>query len=95
MRVETKWDASSVIIYVCEPLVLFGYKVSPNSTTGESPFYLLYGHESSLPLDVNFTPPKNLSKSVAEHRQRIVTKLQCAYRVVRENTQLTQQGMKD
>ena len=77
------------------PLVLFGYRVSPNPTTGESPFYLLYGREPGLPLDVNFTPPQDLSKSAVEHRQRIITNLQHAYRIVRENTQLAQQKMKD
>ena len=77
------------------PLVLFGYRVLPNPTTGESPFYLLYGREPRLPLDVNFTPPHDLSTSVAEHRQCVVTKLQHAYRIVHENTQLTQQKMKD
>ena len=30
------------------PLVLFAYCVSPNATTSESPFYLLYGREPRL-----------------------------------------------
>ena len=53
-------------------LVLFAYRVSPNTTTGDSPFYLLYGCEPRLPIDVNLTPAENLSASVAEHRQKLV-----------------------
>ena len=37
--------------------VLFGYRVSPSEVTGESPFYMLYGREPRLPMDVSFLPP--------------------------------------
>ena len=48
--------------------VLFGYRVSPHDTTGESPFYLLYGREPRLPVDVSLLPKSNQSNSVEEHR---------------------------
>ena len=32
-------------------LILFAYRVSFNTTTGESPFYLLYSPEPRLPID--------------------------------------------
>ena len=52
--------------------VLFGYRVSPSEVTGESPFYMLYGREPRLPMDVAFLPPREISASIAEHRARVV-----------------------
>ena len=77
------------------PMVLFAYRVSPNATTGESPFYLLYGREPRLPIDVALLlPTSNLLPSVAEHRARIVQRLEEAQKIISSNTQLAQQRMK-
>ena len=72
-------------------LCLFAYRVSVHPTTGETPFYMLYGRQPRLPLDVTLTQPENLRTSVAMHRQRIVTNLQRAQAIARENTQRAQQ----
>ena len=78
------------------PMILFAYRVSANATTRESPFYLLYGREPRLPIDVALLLPAsaNLSCSVAEHRARIVSNLENAQRIIASNTQLAQQQMK-
>ena len=55
---------------------------------------MLYGREPRLPLDIGLTPPENLSPSVAEHREKIVSNLQRAYQIARQNTQRAQQAMK-
>ena len=75
-------------------LCLFAYRVSVHPTTGETPFYMLYGREPRLPFDVTLTPPENLSPSEATRRERIVTNLKRAQAVARENTQKAQQAMK-
>ena len=78
------------------PMILFAYRVSPNATTRESPFYLLYGREPRLPIDVSLLMPSdNLSASVSVHRARIVQNLEDAQRIIQSNTQLAQQRMKD
>ena len=78
------------------PLVLFSYRVSPNATTHESPFYLLYGREPRLPIDTALLlPSPNLSASVTEHRARIVSNLEEAQAAIQSNTQLAQQRMKE
>ena len=41
------------------PYVLFAYRVTQQASTGESPFFLLYGHDPQLPSEVAFTPPVN------------------------------------
>lgn len=77
------------------PAILFGYRVSPHETTGDSPFYLLYGREPRLPIDASLLPPSNLTNSVNEHRARIVQTIEEAHAIARENIQRTQQTMKD
>ena len=77
------------------PLILFAYRVAPNATTGESPFYLLYGREPRLPLDVTLLlPDSNVSSSVAELRARLVSNLEESQKIIASNTQLAQQKMK-
>ena len=78
------------------PLTLFAYRVAPHATTGESPFYLLYGREPRLPLDASLLlPDSNVSNSVAELRARLVKNLEETRKIVSANTQLVQQRMKD
>ena len=60
------------------PSVLLAYRVSPSEVTGDSPFFLLYGREPRLPMDVSLLPPKDLSASIAEHRARVVEHLETA-----------------
>eukprot|EP00795_Rhopilema_esculentum_P013630 gene13630-biopygen3615 len=77
-------------------MILFAYRVSPHASTGESPFYLLYGREPRLPVDAALlSPSAHLSSSVAEHRARILTNLENAQRIVSSKTQLAQQKMKE
>lgn len=75
--------------------VLFGYRVSPSEVTGESPFYMLYGREPRLPMDVSFLPPREISASIAEHRARVVENIEIAHRIAKENIQRAQQRMED
>ena len=77
------------------PLVLFAYRVSLNATTGESPFYLLYGREPRLPIDAALIlPDSNVSTSVAQLRAKIVENIESAQQLILSNTQLAQQKMK-
>ena len=57
------------------PLVLLAYRVSPNATTGESPFHLLYGRELRLPLTLLLLN-SNVSSSVAKLGACIVSSLE-------------------
>ena len=78
------------------PLILFAYRVSLNATTGESPFYLLYGREPRLPIDATLIlPDSNVSSSVSKLRAEIVKNLEEAQHIAVSNTQLAQQKMKE
>ena len=76
------------------PSVLFGYRASPSAATQETPFFLLYGRECRLPIDVKLLPPSDLSTSVLEHRKRIVENIERSQNIARENIQKAQQKMK-
>ena len=84
---QTDWD-----IFI--PSILFAYRVSPCVATGDSPFYLLHGREPRLAPDVSLLPPTDLSTSVAEHRRRIVTQVETAQSLARDNIARAQQLMK-
>lgn len=76
------------------PSILFAYRVSPCVSTGDSPFYLLYGREPRLPPDVSLLPQADVSTSIAEHRSRIVRQLETAHSIAQRNVQRAQQLMK-
>ena len=42
----------------CLPYILFTYCASPQESTGESLFFLLYGRDPQLPTDEVLCPPK-------------------------------------
>ena len=75
--------------------VLFGFRISPSEVTGESPFFLLYGRQPRLPMDVSMLPPRDISASIADHRARVVENIEIAQRIAKENIQRAQQRMKD
>lgn len=75
--------------------VLFGYRISPSEVTGESPFFLLYGRQPRLQMDVSMLPPRDISASIADHRARVVENIEIAQRIAKENIQRAQQRMKD
>ena len=77
------------------PAALFAFRTSPSESTGESPFYLLYGREPRLPLEVSLLPPEDPASSIAEHRRRIVKNIEIAQKIARDNIARAQQKQKE
>ena len=50
------------------PALLLAFRVAPSPTTGESSFYILYGRESVLPMEVPLKPPNKVPASIAIYR---------------------------
>ena len=47
---EQDWDLKL-------PFILFAYRATPQASTGESPFFLLYGRDPRLPTEAALSPP--------------------------------------
>ena len=60
------------------PYVMLGYRTSVHESKGYTPYFLLFGHEVTLPIDLQFPPPSdatwtNYHEYVAETRLRFHT----------------------
>lgn len=60
----------------CLPQVVFSYNTTPHQSTGESPYYLMFGQEPQLPIDfllgrVEEPRPGQVHDWVAEHQKRL------------------------
>ena len=75
----------------------FAHRSSVCDAIGDSPFYVLYGREPRLPIDVKLLPDEfvDLTRSVIKHRKRIVEKVELVQNIAKENLQRYQQKMKD
>ena len=76
------------------PAAFLAIRTSPSESTGESPFYLLYGREPLLLMDVSLLPPSDPASSIEEHRWKIVKQIEIAQQIAKENIMLAQQKMK-
>ena len=47
---ERDWDTRL-------PFLLFAYRATPQASTGESPFLMLYGRDCRLPTEAALSPP--------------------------------------
>ena len=81
---HTDWDT-----YI--PYALFAYRTAIQETTKESPFYLLYGRDPRLPLDVSLLPRDEIFTNAEDYRAYSVTRLQETKKLAQENIQLSQQ----
>ena len=75
--------------------ILFAFCTSPNDAIGESPFFMMYGRDPVFPQDCSLSPPREMSASVAEHRERVVEHIEIARRISAQNIQRAQQRMED
>uniref|UniRef100_A0A7M5UYE4 Uncharacterized protein n=1 Tax=Clytia hemisphaerica TaxID=252671 RepID=A0A7M5UYE4_9CNID len=71
---------------------LFAYRVTPHSTTRETPFFLLHGRDPRMPLDVALIPPTELEGELAEQKEQLITSLRLAQETAKENMQRSQQA---
>ena len=77
---QKDWDISL-------PAVLFGFRIAPFPTTGESLFYLLYGREPCLPMEVPLKPLGKLTQSVLHYRSQLVKNLHLTHQTAAQQIQ--------
>ena len=75
-------------------LALFAYRCSPQASTGESPFYLLYGRDPVLPVDLAFVPPSKYMVDLDEYPLDLRHHLHQAWTRAQFNIKNSQQQQK-
>lgn len=81
--------------HTCLPQVLYAYNTTPHQSTGESPYYLMFGQEPRLP--VNFLLGRvqdPLEGGIHEWVQEHQTRLQLAFEGARERLKVTAERRK-
>lgn len=60
----------------CLPYVLFAYRASPQESTGESPFFLLYGRDPQLPIDEVLCPQRERAEiNIEDYTSEVAAKM--------------------
>lgn len=68
------------------PGILLGLRMSVNSTTQYSPFYLMFGRTMRIPIDCALLPKDFLSISTKQHLSEIQDAIKVSVEVAKENT---------
>jgi hypothetical protein len=69
----------------CLPYILFAYRTSMQESTLEKPFYLLYGREPRLPIDVSFQPQDTNPPDPEDFRTKLISRIEKTRKIAREN----------
>jgi len=75
--------------------VCFAYNTSIQSTTGFTPFFLMFGRQARVPADVMYATDKPDGTTHGEFAATLKTTLENAYQLVRDNTGMKQERQKD
>ncbi len=63
---------------------MLGYNTSVHPTTGETPFYLMFGRQVRMPVDIMYGTPTPQATTVSQYVAELRSHLEIAYQHVRE-----------
>ena len=67
------------------PRVCFAYNTSQQESTGFTPFYLMFGRQARIPLDLMYQTPVTEARNTSQYVWTLRKSLQDAYALVRDN----------
>ena len=76
------------------PYALFTYRTAVQSSTNETPFYLMYGRDPRLPIDVSLLKARETYSDINDYRGVIADRLLAARQLTHDNIELAQQRQK-
>ena len=77
------------------PYVLFAYRCSPQSSTGESPFFLLYGRDPQLPKEAVLTPDPDRSQlDLDDNKSDLTHRMSEAWELAKDSVMKAQKSQK-
>ena len=76
------------------PYALFAYRTAVQSSTNETPFYLMYGRDPRLPIDVSLLKARETYSDINDYRGVIADRLLAARQLTHDNIELAQQRQK-
>jgi len=79
----------------CLPKVCFACNTSKHASTGFTPFYLMYGKQARIPLDVMHGLPPDESETCCQHASSLWHSLEKAYHITRQNSLVCARGQKE
>ena len=77
------------------PRICFAYNTSEQESTGFTPFYLMFGRQARIPLDLMFKTPVIEARSANHYAWTLRQSLQDAYELVRKNLKTASYKQKD
>ena len=76
------------------PFLLFAYRSTIQGSTLESPFLLNFGRDPRLPIDIATRRDYDVYRDASDYRAALVSHLENAVALARDNVQLAQQKRK-
>ena len=77
------------------PRVCFAYNTSQQESTGFTPFYLMFGRQARIPLDIMYQTPVTEARNVSQYMWTFRKSLQDAYALARDNLQTASSRQKE
>ena len=73
------------------PSIMLAYRASPaTQSTNFSPYFILYGRECRLPIDVALIPPSGETRTVTHHVTDLLSGFEVTRQIVKENIEKAQ-----